>query len=1404
MDKKLLKVLKATALSAVIMLNTVSLTPMSASSSDFSALSYESVTGGQSRFAVTEDLNLTHTVGGETVTWSSNNESVVGSDGRVNRPEIEDEKVTLTATFGEESKEFDITVLSLLSTVISSTEFENSETLENYTVNDQGVTVPVEYNSTEKKIAALYSTVTVENNAVMKIVPNGGKMSTINRKDVTNVLTGTVVIEKRIDVTDGFDLEIKNSLGKRVIKIQAGNGKLCSYSNFNTTDIVMYYQLPDGWFDMKIVADTSERIFSLYIDEEIPSDDFKDKAFMAESGQASDISADKIYLGGYMRTEDRPVLIECESVKTVKEAPQIGEICELLSEKLIIGENSSLDSVEKDLVLKNSYEGLYGAQIEWSVSPENNALKADGTVTQSSKNDITVILTAKIIYNGNEETKNFTVVIKRKSVSPYLKTAAEKLDYSLLLSDGISPFVITRSSDIDLIAKIENFPDVDISWESSDGETISNEGVVTRGRLSDRNVTLKAKLSYDNEYIEKEFGFVVLAERSKKIYSENFNRKDALQCYSLTESGSMYGFDEESGSVQGAYAAITYDGGSALLTPTNDNKPSFMHVITDNGPLTGIVIIQKRVKISRGFDIEIKNSLGKRVIKLQASGNKFTSFLNYNTVDKNIGYSFPEDYFDLKIVADTDKRCFTVYINDKIPGEEFYNHQFMAECNDAVNINPNAIYIGAYPRTSEYPLWVDFESVSTAEEVLTEDQIKERLSDALILGENKSKESVKASLSLKTEYPVIPDAKIEWISDNDAVRSDGTIIRDSSEDKKVVLTAKISYDGYTYIKNFTITVISEATEIQNLLSAVNENLVVGDLQTPQSVSSDLNLKNAEKLFENAEIIWESSNESIISNVGKVSAPAIVDADVTMKATIIIKGITYFKELNFKVVHKDAGYRTGNGNTVLLDGAREVCGETSVSLSLTARLKEENITESVCLAIYTYDKETGEIKGFDYDEKQVTSDGIDLNVTVGSINPAQVIRQYYIWDSLASHKPLCDLPPSYPDKLSAAATAYDAVTLKWEEAHDDFSCVQKYKIYCDNIFAGETSENTFTVRRMDKGQQSEFSVSAVDGSGSESPKSFVNAKTEKMPVCVINGEDVILPEDLSVRCYIETRVGYYGYTEGGKDKNVMGYRITTSKIRPNTSTVIISRVPFVLSDNFISENSANGNFAIEVTYFDEGNETLKLSYDDAQGELHGSKSIAMTNTNKWKTSTVIIDNAKFRKSSNSGNSYANIMVYRQSEGLKVHSIGIMPLEKFTRDSHGFKVEENVLVLRDAAVASAACSIESISGKPAVNVQAEPIEFGAFGINSAAVQIEICYFDSFEGNIILKYRGEGGTTNTVRSDTKGTGIWKKIRFSVDDAAFDGRISGKFMTNADFTLETDSDNPFCLNYVRILSGR
>lgn len=1389
MKKQLLKRIKTAVLIFAFVLNSVAFTGVSVGAEDISLLTYESITNGQSRLAITENLTL----GGEEVTWSSSNEDVIATDGTVTRPAVNDEVVTLTASSGNETEEFEVVVLSRLSTVISTTEFENADVLSNYTVNDQGATVPVEY--ANGSIQALYSTVTVEN-GIAKLVPRDGKMSTINRKNPTDALTGNVVIEKRVDVTDGFDYEIKNSLGKRVIKLQASGGKLYSYSNYNTTDVTLNYALPAGFFDLKIIADTDTRTFTLYIDGEIPSADFENKAFMAESSGAYNISADKIFFGGFLRTADKPVFFECETIKTVADIPTIDDVANLLTDELILGENASLDMVETDLVLKNSYEGLYDAEILWSVSSNSGVLNENGTVVRGN-NDETVILTATILFNDEQTEKTFNVVVKRKPVNTDLTEAGEKLTYEAILKDGVSPHAVTNSGDITLPDMID---DTEVVWESSNENIVSADGTVTPAELSDREITLTATLTNNGESIEKSFEIIVLSQNSELIYAENFDSPDSIKNYILLEGTNRNTYSEETGSVKGSYAEITFDSGAAKLTPADANSPSSMIRLSDKESVEGLVVIRKKLKITRGFDLEVKNSLGKRVIKLQSSGNKLMSYSNYNTVNKSVDYAFSSDYVDIKIVADTENRVFTLYVDGEIPHEEFYNHPFMAESSDAYNINPGEIFLGAYPRTSQYPVYVDSESVSTMAAVLTEDEIFEILNEELILGENEAPDRITKNLKLKSSYDELPYAEIIWSSNSSAISTDGSVNRDSIEDTDVSLTAQISYDGYTYIKNFDFTVISEKTEIQILIDAVTEDLVVADSESADAVSTDLNLEAVKSLFENAEITWSSSDESVISSDGRVTLPALVDRNVTMCANIVINlkhgdgsVVTYVKELSFTVKHKETAYMGNGGNRIFITSSEEVVSADSVTLKLGAQT--ENADEKMCLVVYAYNELKKTIEAIDFDEKVVDADGENFEVSVNTGSGPGITLKYFVWDSLTSHKPLCNLSPSYPLDLSGEATAYDTVTTVWGEAADDFSDISKYIIYSDGVYEGETTERIYNVDKLDKGQIVIVDVSAVDSNGNESQKSSIALKTEKMPISIADGDNIILPKDSSVRFYVETRKGYYGYTEAGRDENGVGYRITTRSLRGETE--IISRVPLTLSDNFINENAGKKDFAIEVTYFDEGTETLRVSYDDFSGEVHGTKSITMTDSKMWKTSTIIINDANFKKSSNNGNSYANIMVYTPSAGLKVRALGIMPLEEFSRDSVGFNVENGIVVSRECALGINDAEVTEIAGREAVKTSETPIAFRSLGISENEVVVEVYYYDSFKGNLYLKYNTNGNIKKSLTHKTEGTNTWKKAKFTISDAVLNRNISD----TPDISVLSDR-NDLYVSSVRIIA--
>lgn len=145
-------------------------------------------------------------------------------------------------------------------------------------------------------------------------------------------------------------------------------------------------------------------------------------------------------------------------------------------------------------------------------------------------------------------------------------------------------------------------------------------------------------------------------------------------------------------------------------------------------------------------------------------------------------------------------------------------------------------------------------------------------------------------------------AAIEWFSDSPQYLSaSGKVTRPASdqEDANVLLSALISREGITVLREFEITVKREKTDLES----VTEDLAVIDFDTDRLLMEDLSLPQTGHFGTN--LLWTSSNESIIDpETGKVTLHDYNDMkieDVTLTVKVVKNGIeSGTKQFDFRV------------------------------------------------------------------------------------------------------------------------------------------------------------------------------------------------------------------------------------------------------------------------------------------------------------------------------------------------------------------------------------------------------------------------------------------------------------------------------------------------------------------------
>lgn len=137
------------------------------------------------------------------------------------------------------------------------------------------------------------------------------------------------------------------------------------------------------------------------------------------------------------------------------------------------------------------------------------------------------------------------------------------------------------------------------------------------------------------------------------------------------------------------------------------------------------------------------------------------------------------------------------------------------------------------------------------------------------------------------------DVYFEWSSsDEEVITKNGYVTHDLLYDKEVTLTVKATYQGISKIKDFPIIVKNTSADqiIDDLL---------GEIVLPESVSDDLQLVDKVTYGEvDFEIVWESSNQSLLTNEGKFVATAKGKIDLVAKVTLNNK--TYERTFNLEI------------------------------------------------------------------------------------------------------------------------------------------------------------------------------------------------------------------------------------------------------------------------------------------------------------------------------------------------------------------------------------------------------------------------------------------------------------------------------------------------------------------------
>lgn len=219
------------------------------------------------------------------------------------------------------------------------------------------------------------------------------------------------------------------------------------------------------------------------------------------------------------------------SYREVNKVKDFAAEIDALSFDLIKGDNKSMDSIDSDLDLPQSYESKFGScDVRWETTM-SDVIANDGTVSCQPESK-TVTITG--IFSVQEDDslvheKSFTLTtIADADDNAAVNAAAEALtlgDVSALRNSITLPTSGKRATSI--------------SWATSDESVITAEGVITRAPSEDKTATLTATIIRNAASASKNFKVTVKGYVPVEFNGYVYGDKDGKNSFKAVDGGTL-------------------------------------------------------------------------------------------------------------------------------------------------------------------------------------------------------------------------------------------------------------------------------------------------------------------------------------------------------------------------------------------------------------------------------------------------------------------------------------------------------------------------------------------------------------------------------------------------------------------------------------------------------------------------------------------------------------------------------------------------------------------------------------------------------------------------------------------------------------------------------------------------
>lgn len=395
------------------------------------------------------------------------------------------------------------------------------------------------------------------------------------------------------------------------------------------------------------------------------------------------------------------------------------------------------------------------------------------------------------------------VMLSTLSATPPALAAGDAATITFDMISEQAPNAVTEK--LNLVSELGSYK---VTWSSNNAAVIATDGTVTRAS-TDTKVALTAMVGQT----AKSFQVTVPGTNVTVGSSEGFTKASDLSEFVIEHSASAsYGtYSEETGKITGPSAEVSIEGNSAMLISQTGTGQSRVNrpIASGAAGLSGIVVVEKRIRATAGFNWFIKSADNSNIVRLMRTGKQIIA-----NDDKTGNYTYEDydalsstEYITYTVVLDTASQTYSVYINGTSPGEKMTNIRFNANRNNVAKGND---WLEAYPRVNGSKVYVDYSSVCCYKDAASiVNGVMQTLNINDILGENLSAKTVVSKLNLPALFNGV---EISWSSNSAAVSSDGAVTRPDT-DTEVTLTATLKKGTATVTKDYKFTVLKKSDTV---------------------------------------------------------------------------------------------------------------------------------------------------------------------------------------------------------------------------------------------------------------------------------------------------------------------------------------------------------------------------------------------------------------------------------------------------------------------------------------------------------------------------------------------------------------------------------------------------------------